>query len=187
MSRDGEACPKSGRTEKEAMILHAYCLFCETQKCGVIALQIERMLGARCISPQIIQRKWVKGTCTEERHDWLPGYVFLYTEEPVTPFYGVGGLIRWLGGGELKDENQAFAEMLLAREGVLGAVHLAEVGDRCVIDDPQWADMQGTVVKIDRRRRRCCVEFMFDKTRRSVWVGYEMVTQLSGADTPHDN
>ena len=56
----------------------AYCLFCETQKCATIARVIERCWDIPCISPQIIQRKWVKGTPQDVKHSMLPGYIFLY-------------------------------------------------------------------------------------------------------------
>ncbi len=153
----------------------AYCLFCETQRCGVIALQISRRYGLRCIVPRILQRKWVKGVATEESHDWLPGYVFVYSPEPLVPFGDIPGIIRWLGSGELQGSDLRFAGMLLERDGLLGTVRLAEVGARCVIDDPRWAGLSGTVVKLDRGRKRCCVEFVFDETVRRVWLGCEMV------------
>ena len=155
--------------------MHAYCLFCETQKCGVIALQIQQRCGVRCISPQIVQRKWVRGVCTDQRHDWLPGYVFVYSPRALPRFGEIPGIIRWLGEGELQGEDLRFAEMLLAQDGVLRPVRLAEVGDRCVIDDPRWEGLTGEVTRMDRGRKRCRVEFTFDQVRQSVWVGYEMV------------
>ena len=158
----------------------AYCLFCETQKCGVVARQIEQLYGCRCISPQIIQRKWVKGACLEERHNLLPGYVFLYAEEPLAAAFWLPGIIRWLGSGFLKGEDAAFAEMILEKDGVLGIVKVAEVGDRCVISDPHWEGMTGTITKIDRGRKRCCVEFTFDAVKWTVWLGYEMVKKAEG-------
>lgn len=169
-------------TGREATAVHAYCLFCETQRCAVIALRIGRQTGLRCISPGIIQRKWVRGVCTEERHSWLPGYVFLYSEERVLPFFGIPGIIRWLGDGELTGEDLRFAEMLLRQDGVLGTVRLAEEGDRCVIDDPRWAGMDGSIVKVDRGRKRCCVAFTFDEVRRTVWLGYDLVRRTEERD-----
>ena len=144
--------------------MYAYCLFCETQQCRTIAVTVEKVYHYRCISPQIIQRKWVKGVATEEVHNWLPGYVFVFTEEPIYPRLGINGIIRWLGAGELKDTDLAFAEMLLNRNG-----------DRCQISDPMWEGMQGTIVKLDRGRKRCCIEFEFDDLKRQVWVGYDIV------------
>ena len=155
--------------------MHAYCLFCETQRCAAIAERIESRYGLRCIFPRIIQRKWVKGLCAEEAHSWLPGYIFLYSKEPVQPFMDIRGIIRWLGRDELKGGDLSFARMIYDCGGVMGTVSLAEVGDMCVIDDPIWAGMKGRVFKMDRGRKRCCVRFEFDGVERTVWVGYEIV------------
>lgn len=157
--------------------LHAYCLYCETQRCRTVAEYIEKNLGYRCFSPQIIQRKWVRGVAGEVSHDWLPGYVFLYTEKPVVPRFPVDGIIRCLGNGELTGADLEFAEMLLQRNGVMGTLELIRSGDRCSIADPSWKDLQGRVIRLDRGRKRCCVEFDFDGVRRTIWVGYEMLAQ----------
>ena len=155
--------------------MHAYCLFCETQKCKTIATLIERTLGIHCISPEIIQRKWTKGVCEEIRHPWLPGYIFLYPQEPLTDPLRFPGVIRTLGGGELQGSDLAFASMLYDHNGVIGIIPLTEVGQQCTVDHPLWQKMEGKVIKMDRGRKRCCVEFTFDQTRRTVWLGYEMI------------
>ena len=155
--------------------MHAYCLFCETQKCDTVATLIQRTMGIRCFSPEIIQRKWTKGVCEEKHHPWLPGYVFLYTEEPLDQPIRMPGIIRRLGDGELKNEDLAFANMLYDHNGVMGTIHLAEVGQYCTVDDPLWKKMEGKVIKIDRGRKRCCVEFTFDNIKRTVWLGYELI------------
>ena len=155
--------------------MHSYCLFCETRKCASIADIIERDYHITCISPKVIQRKWVKGQCVEEKHDWLQGYIFLYSEESIRPWFNISGILRWLGRDELQGNDRAFAEMLYKVGGVMGTIQLAQEGDRCTIDDPAWAGMNGTIIKIDRGRKRCCVEFEFAGTKRNVWLGYDMV------------
>ena len=160
----------------------AYCLFCETQKCKNIASIIERSYDIRCISPEIIQRKWTKGVCEEKHHPWLPGYIFLYTEKPLDQPIHIPGIIRRLGDGELKNEDLAFANMLYDHNGVMGTIHLVEVGQYCTVNDPLWKKMEGKVIKIDRGRKRCCVEFTFDNTKRTVWLGYELI-QLAKEET----
>ena len=155
--------------------MHAYCLFCETQRCGLIAAYIEKTTAYRCISPRIIQRKWIKGTAREENHAWLPGYIFVYSEEPIIPRFDVSGIIRCIGGGELTGSDFGFADMLYQQNGIIGTIRLAQVGDRCRVADPIWENMQGTIIKLDRGRKRCCVEFEFDQIRRTVWVGYDLV------------
>ena len=155
--------------------VHAYCLFCETRKCADIAATLQKQTGHRCFAPQIIQRKWVKGKAQEERHAWLPGYIFIYTEQPVLPRFPAPGVLRCLGNDELSGRDLEFAEMLYRRDGIMGTIRLAEEGDRCKVADPAWEGMHGTVVKLDRGRKRCCVEFVFDGTKWNVWVGYELV------------
>ena len=160
--------------------MHTYCLFCETQKCDAIAHIIQKTYGIRSIYPIIVQRKWVKGKCLEERHDWLPGYVFLYSEGKINPDFRIGGVIRWLEYTELQGSDYDFAMTLYQQNGVMGTIRLAEVGDRCEVSDPNWEGIHGTVTKVDRSRKRCCVEFQFANIQRSVWVGYDLVKRSEG-------
>lgn len=69
----------------------------------------------------------------------------------------------------------AFAEMLKERNGTMGTLELIEIGQHCTISDPIWQQMEGKVIKVDRGRRRCCIEFTFDNILRNVWLGYELV------------
>lgn len=155
--------------------MHAYCLFCETQRCGQIATIIEKDFGFQCIFPQIVQRKWIKGKLTEEMHDWLPGYLFLYTEQPIPVMPRITGIIRCLGNGELKGRDFEFARKLQLGKGIMGNVSLIQEGSRCRIKDVAWEELQGEVIKMDRERRRCCIQFVFDNSVRKIWVGYEIV------------
>ena len=157
--------------------MFAFCLFCETQRCNTIAEYINRNYGYTCISPQIIQRKWIKGVPREEYHHSLPGYLFLYTEEAELPHFGISGIVRSLGNGPLAGRDLAFAEMLYRRNGIIGIVPLIEEGERCRINDPAWEDIHGTVIKMDRGRKRCCVEYEFDNIKRTIWVGYEIIVK----------
>ena len=157
--------------------MFAFCLFCETQKCKTIAEYINKNYGYTCISPKIIQRKWIKGVPYEVSHDSLPGYLFLYTENPKLPRFGISGIIRCLGNGPLTGNDLAFADMLYRKNGVIGIIPLIREGERCRINDPAWEDIQGKVIKIDHGRERCCVEYIFDNIRRTIWAGYEILAK----------
>jgi len=158
--------------------LPVYCLFCETQKCTTIARVIERCWGIPCISPRIIQRKWVKGIAQEVYHSMLPGYVFLYPEKPMDKLIHIPGVIRTLGNGELQNEDLAFANMIKGHNGVIGTIHLVEEEERYKVEDPLWKMMEGKVIKVDRGRKRCCIEYSFDNICRTVWLGYDMVHRI---------
>ena len=155
-----------------------YCLFCETQKCSIIAKLIEHCWGITCIFPRIIQRKWVKGVPQEVHHSMLPGYIFLYPEVPLKKNICIPGIIRTLGNGELQDVDLAFAMMLHEHNGVLGSIRLMEEGNHYIVDDPLWQKMEGRIIKVDRGRKRCCIEFTFDNVQRTVWLGYDIIQPI---------
>ncbi len=65
----------------------------------------------------------------------------------------------------------------------MGIIHLIEEGQYCTVKDPLWQKIEGKVIKIDRGRKRCCVEFTFDNMRRTVWLGYELIRPINEETT----
>ena len=119
---------------------------------------------------------------TEELHSYLPGYLFLYTENPLESFLPIlrlGGVIRRLGSPEdgyrLHGGDLAFAQALYRSSGVIGTAQAYQEGDRIKLAGGILADASGQIVKLDRHRRRAQVEFRFDETTRRVWVGYDLI------------
>ena len=163
--------------------MNAYCLFCNTMKRDEIAGAIERSRGYHVIAPKIIQRKWVKGTPCDVEHDYLPGYLFIYSEAPIEDFIALmrmGDVYRILGdrdsGHRLSGSDLAFAEMLLKCNGVLGAVKAYKVGDRVKLAEGALGGVNGEIVKLDRRGR-ALIQFSFDGVVYNTWVGYELIDQ----------
>ena len=156
--------------------VYAYCLFCETQRCKTIADYISTNYGYICLPPQIIQRKWVKGVPMEIKHDWLPGYLFLYLDKPRQIRIDISGIIRYLGEGYLDGQDRIFAEMIFETKGVMGPVSLIQENGRYVIHDPVWKKLNGQITRVDRERKRCCISYEFDSMFRTIWVGYIMIS-----------
>lgn len=148
----------------------------------MIAELIYKSFGYTCYAPHIIQRKWVKGVSSEVIHDWLPGYIFVYTPEKINLRFAIDGIIRCLGNEELHGQDLEFAEVIYQKKGIIGCVPLVQEGERCIVADPSWQGMHGTVIRMDRGRKRCCIEFEFDGTARTIWVGYELVNSDKAAD-----
>ena len=72
--------------------MYVYCMFCETQRCKVIAKLMEIRGAMRSFSPQIVRRQRKKGQNLEKQFDLLPGYVFVFSEERMvdyTQFFGM--------------------------------------------------------------------------------------------------
>ena len=162
--------------------MYSYCLFCVTVKCEMIASAIRQKFGYKAFSPRIVQRKWIKGECHEEIRPYLPGYVFVYSEEPITEFREIRmmeGVGRYLGerkdGYQLKGDDRSFAEMLYGRDGVIGIMKAYKEGDRVKLAKNMLGDFEGEIIKLDRRKGRAQLQYTFDGNSYKVWVGYELI------------
>ena len=173
---------KAGATRRKGGRMISYCFFCNTVKCALVAAAIRQKFGYTAYSPKIIQRKWVKGECFEEVKDYLPGYVFVYTETPIEDFREIRimeGVLRFLGqrddGYRLMGDDKKFAEMLLSHNGTIGIMKTYREGDRVKLARDMMGGFEGEIIKLDRRKGRALIEYNFDGNCYKVWVGYEMI------------
>ena len=164
--------------------MYAYCLHCSTVKCAMVAESIRRKLVCEAFSPRIVQRKWIKGKAVEEVHDYLPGYVFVYSQEPIDsfePLRSMEGVLRCLGerenGYRLEGEDLRFAGMLHANAGVIGIMKAYREGERVKLARDAMGGFEGEIVRLDRRKGRAQIQFGFDGSQMRVWVGYEMIEE----------
>ena len=168
------------------MSVYAYCLFCLTQRCKVIAKLMEIRGVDRAFSPQIIRKQRKQGVNKEVHFDLVPGYVFIYNEERLTDyriFYGMDGVVRRVGkqetGYELAGSDLDFAMKLLEKDGLVGSMQVCRVGDEVSLEDPLFSGCQGHVTQIDYRKERAKVEFMFDRNSCCTWIAVDDVRHLN--------
>ena len=165
--------------------MHIYCLFCLVSHVPVIRKLLDHTFSCEVLQASILQRKWIKGTPTDEPHDYLPGYLFIYSEEPITDMYRIlnlDGVIRFLkyestSDYELQGTYRFFAESLYKENGRISYVPVYEVGERLVIKDGLFQNQQAEIKKVDRRKQRLLLEFNFDNTTRTIWLGYDVVKE----------
>ena len=162
--------------------MYAYCLFCQTQRCARVAQLLEARGIHRAFSPRIIQKQRVRGVNQRKWVDLLPGYVFIFSEEKLTefsPFFGIDGVIRRVGQPdewyELQGMDREFAFQLLDKDGVVGSMRIVKAGDEVVLEDPLFAGSRGKVTKIDYRKERARVDFIFEGTACHTWVSLDGV------------
>ena len=168
--------------------MYYYCIFCSTVKCAMVASAIRQRFGLTAFSPRIIQRKWIKGTCFEEEKPYLPGYVFVCAETPITDFVEIRmmeGVLRCLGqrdeGFRLQGDDLRFARMLYENNGVLGIMKTYREGDRVKLVKSVMGDFDARIIKLDPRKGRAQLQYEFDGSSYKVWVGYDMIDD---ADPP---
>ena len=162
--------------------MYAYCLFCQTQKCEVVATLLQSSYVDRAFSPQVLQRHRKQGKIEELFVPLLPGYVFLYTEEPLKHFLRIrrmDGVIRFLtyadGEPALRNADLAFAMDLYARDGRIGAVKVLKAGQKVRIEDQLFAGFEGEVLQMDRRKQRAQIRFKFDNIERTTWIACDII------------
>ena len=165
--------------------MFAYCLFCQTQRCSRIAQLLEIKGLNRAFSPKIMQKQRVKGENRTKYADLLPGYVFAFTEEKLADFsvfWGIDGVIRKVGRAdewyELQGADREFAFSLLEKGGVVGVMKIVKVGDEVTLEDPLFANSQGKVTRIDYRKERARVDFVFRGNACHTWVALENVKRV---------
>ncbi|MBQ9197854.1 MAG: hypothetical protein IJ157_11540 [Clostridia bacterium] len=165
--------------------MYAYCLFCQTQKCGAVAQRLEKRGMLRAFSPRIIKRQRVKGINQDALYDLLPGYVFAYSEEQLTSFdtfRGIEGIIRRLGDPEnqytLTGADLNFAMNLFRKDGTVGQITVFKIGDTVRLDDPLFNGCQGKITQIDYRKQRARVEYRFAGMNCFTWVACELVNPV---------
>ncbi len=170
--------------------MYNYCFFCLTQRAEIIRQLIERRYGYRVISPRIVQRHWEHGQETEKEYRYLPGYLFVYTDERIenfAVFRQIDGVIRQLGelesGFRLNGTDLAFAELLLQSDGVIGPQRVYQEGDRIQLCEGLLTGMSGRITKVDRQYKRMQITFMFDGLERKVWTGYDVVAKLENEES----
>ncbi len=167
--------------------MYSYCLFCETGKCDYVARAAMQAFPCRAISPKQIQHTWTKGEVVDRVHDLLPGYVFLYFEDPLQfplELKKVDRIIRCLRDTnkdyELKGSDAEFAEMIYQKDGVIGKTQVTETDGRFEIADETLRNLHAGILKVDRRNRRMKIEILFASNKVQTWVEYEIVSNDAG-------
>ena len=172
----------------------AYCLFCETVKCEELAERIRREFGWMAINPRIVQRKWVKGTAYEDIRTLLPGYIFVYTEEPI-PYpraaFRLDFVIRLLGDEgsnyTLIGDDDRFARMLYHCGGTIGILKAYQEGDRVRLVEGALGGIEGEIIRLDRRKGRAQIRYQFAGSTCTTWVGYDLIDDQEKIDLKNED
>lgn len=109
----------------------------------------------------------------------LPGYLFLYSDEPppfdrILRIEQIYRFLRYDGSYSflLSGDDKSFANWLYNHDGLFGVSKAISVGDETRIIEGPLKDHVGTVHKIDRHNRNICLSITFDSATRLVWLPF---------------
>lgn len=163
--------------------MNMYCLFCNSVKRAQVAELIRLHMDVEVLIPRILRRKWIKGKAFDNVQEYLPGYLFLYSDTPIEtfrPLFRQEDVYRVLGnrddGYRLSGNDLAFAQMLRNVGGTIGVLKTYKEGDRVKLTKSAMGGVEGEIIKLDHRGR-ALVRFGFDGAAIQSWVTIEQVAE----------
>lgn len=167
------------------------CLFCRTGKEEAVVALVEEKGWGRALFAKRMKRLRNGQQWITKPAPLLPGYVFVYSGRAPIPheaFLGLQDVIRVLQYGPKMDtlmgRDLEFATWLWGLNGEVGIMKAVEVGDRVEIVDGVFKQLQGTITKLDRRRKVVRVSLSTDGAIRQIWLAYEIVSRVEELRLP---
>ena len=164
---------------------HVRCLFCETGKEDWVVNAIRQKGWGSAIFAKGTKKVWRNQTWVETAAPLMPGYVFVYSDEEderLAAYAGIEHVINVLkyndGGELLTGSDLAFAGWLYRIGGQVGVMKALQEGDRVEVVDGMLGEMHGTIVKMNRRRKKLCVSIEMQGNPIQIWLSYELVNGM---------
>lgn len=159
-------------------------MFCKTGSENKIAKKIN-MLDEKIIAmapARLIQQKR-KGVWRNKEQIFLPGYIFIFSEEEmqsglrnkVSNIYKI--LEYQIGLRELTGEDYEYSMWIYKNDGIIKPSRVLAEGSTVRVVDGPLSDGFGTIVKLDRHKRKVWIEFEFDGQKRTVTLSAECITE----------
>lgn len=165
----------------------ACCAYCETQRCAAVAKRLEKAFNCKVIQPKSVEHRREKGKPVDILHDMMPGYLLLYfapdqSLPSVEQFRTIDGfryLLKYSDGTlALRGDDNAFAQLMLDKGGVIGRTKVYKVGQRIHICKGAFEGVDADIVSVDRRYSRMVVKIPFSHMEVKACVEYEMVDEI---------
>lgn len=163
--------------------MKVYCIFCKSGSEDMVAEKIAALCpGLEAIIPVRTLQEKKKGLWVSTRQHLIPGYIFLYDKQNtslqrVTQLLDVYKLLDYQAGTrELIDNDYNYAMWIYRHCGNIETSRIVLEGSRVKVIDGPLIDVVGTIVRIDRHKRRAWVEFDFYGRKHVVSLSIEEVT-----------
>lgn len=165
------------------------CLFCITGKENIVANCLQIYNKNVCAKAACQTMRHTSQGVTRLQNDViLKGYVFFKTsaDASITGLLPPNDILSVLsysdGDWRLSGDDQEYAKWIFKYNGVLPLSKAYKVGDRIFIIDGPLKDLEGSITRIDKRNRSGQVTINFAGREQKVWLGFDIVKELSGCD-----
>lgn len=162
------------------------CLFCQTGKEQTVADRLQSVCPeVRAVTARQEKFRSFQGKKMKVEAIILPSYVFFQAPadiEPATcfPRENMTRLLTMDGKEwQLTNSDERFVRWLFAYDGLLGFSKAYQVGKRIRIVSGPLKDMEGQILRVDRRGRSGQVMLEFNGRKVPVWLGFDLIDPLT--------
>jgi transcription antitermination factor NusG len=162
------------------------CIFCVTGKEMAVAQHLEHVCeDVSAIVARQLKRKTVHGKTHVEENALYPGYIFFEAsvhEEGIPGFQKNENIFSVLRSGKndwrLYGNDAKFAEWLFSYDGLIPFSKAVNEGDRVRIVSGPLFDMQGLVVKFNKRHKSAQIALTLCNRVIKTWLQYEILDKV---------
>jgi transcriptional antiterminator NusG len=159
------------------------CVFCKTGSEQTVAHMLsQKGEGMQALAVTQYKHKSKNGIKTIEESILLPGYVFFQCENAELSFsflYTIADVIRLLrspsGDWRIANDDCQFIKWVFQNEGIISVSKAYSLGDKVRILSGPLKDLEGNIIRIDRRSRNGMVEIRIHDKAFHVWLAFEVV------------
>jgi transcription termination/antitermination protein NusG len=160
----------------------AYCVYCATGQEEKTAALINTLCDEVTAFPVLQEKhKSTNGARTNVWSVLLPGYIFLYSDQPL-PCRGVlsidsaYSLLAYQDGEiRLAGADREFAAVVYKYAGRICASKAFLLDSQVKIIEGPLKDFEGRITKINKHNRNGCVEITIGGVTRNVWLAFDYV------------
>lgn len=158
------------------------CAFCATGREEAAARFIEKDCpGVRATAVRQVKRRSVNGSTSLITQVAFPGYVFLEAEPGNEYIFRIRGdsAARLLTSRDhnwrLYGPDERFARWIFSLNGLISLSKAYREGDRVKVVSGPLKDLEGSILRVDKRNQSGQVALMFHNRLVKAWLGFEFV------------
>ena len=166
--------------------MNVYCLMCriglEQQVANLIELYAPEY---HTIFPVKIISEKRNGQATLIEKPLIPGYIFLYSDRDLLPnIYKISRhFFKYLqtdkSTRQLFGDDKVYADWIYSQQGQIVPSKILMIGVKIQVVEGPLKDTLGTIVKLDKHKRRVWVKFNFEGQHRIISLGAEFIDTIT--------
>ena len=158
---------------------HMYCLFCKTGSEKQAAAEIEKEQNVRALVAIQEKHKRIGKKYEIDRRIFLPGYLFLYTNEKLSfdTIQKINNVYRILGAQneicELNGYDRSFAEWLYLNDGIVGISRIRVSNGILSVSSGPMRFFLKKIVRIDKHTKNALTRISFQNREVDLWLAFD--------------